>query len=240
MRVKAVISYDGSVFFGFQKQKETKNTVTTAIEEALLSIGIDSQIRGSGRTDRGVHASNQIIDFELPPFWNDLNKLKWVLNHKLKEIYFKHISKVDNNFHARFSAKKRVYRYVFKTTPISVFERNYISYYPDFDKELLQKSLKSFEGEYDFSYFIKTGSTTHTNIRTIYKAYYKKYKNYHFIYFEANGFLRSQVRIMVEFAMSIAQKQLTIKEQLQQLELKKRYSTKLAPPQGLYLARILY
>jgi len=240
MRVKAVIAYDGSAFLGFQKQKATKNTVTTAIEEALLSLGIDSPIRGSGRTDKGVHASNQVIDFELPIFWSDLEKLKWVLNQKLDGIYFKHVSLVENSFHARFSAKKRVYRYVFKTTTPSVFERNYISYYPKFDKELLQKSLQTFQGEHDFRYFIKTGSVTHTNIRTIYRVYYKNYKKYHFIYFEANGFLRSQVRMMIEFAMGVAQNRFTLREQIEQLNLKKRYSTKLAPPQGLYLARILY
>ncbi|NOZ91306.1 MAG: tRNA pseudouridine(38-40) synthase TruA, partial [Epsilonproteobacteria bacterium] len=63
---------------------------------------------------------------------------------------------------------------------------------------------------------------------------------YHFIYFEANGFLRSQVRMMIEFAMGVAQNRFTLREQIEQLNLKKRYSTKLAPPQGLYLARILY
>ncbi len=239
-RVKAVIAYDGAYFRGFQKQKETKNTVTTAIEDALISIGIESSINGSGRTDAGVHASGQVIDFVLPPFWRDLNRLKEILNRKLEYISFKHISFVSNSFHARFSAKKRVYRYIFKTTPLSVFEKRYISYYPKFNKELLQESLKLFEGQYDFSLFLKTGTLTHTNIRTIYRAYYREIGNYHIIYFEANGFLRSQVRIMVEFAMMVALNRLTLKEQLAQLKLKKRYSTKLAPPNGLYLARIIY
>ncbi|HHB94109.1 MAG TPA: tRNA pseudouridine(38-40) synthase TruA, partial [Campylobacterales bacterium] len=84
------------------------------------------------------------------------------------------------------------------------------------------------------------GTITHTNIRTIYRAYYKKYNNYHIIYFEANGFLRSQVRIMVEFAMQVALKKLTIQQQLEQLSLKEKYNIKLAPPEGLYLARIIY
>ncbi len=239
-KVKAVIAYDGASFRGFQKQKETKNTVTTAIEEALVSVGIDSSINGSGRTDAGVHASGQVIDFELPPFWRDLNRLKEILNRKLKYISFKHISFVDNSFHARFSAKKRVYRYIFKTISLSVFERRYISYYPNFNKELLKQSLKLFEGQYDFSNFLKTGTLTHTNIRTIYRAYYRKIDNYHIIYFEANGFLRSQVRIMVDFAMGVSLNKLTLKQQLKQLELESRYSTKLAPPNGLYLTRIIY
>ena len=240
MRVKAVIAYDGSYFQGFQKQKSTKNTITSQIEITLRSVGIKNKIRGSGRTDAGVHATGQIIDFELPDFWTDLNKLKRILNKKLKHISFKHISFINKEFHSRFSAKKRVYRYVFKTTLPSVFEENYVSYYPTFNTQKLQQALKIFEGKHDFSNFIKTGSITHTNVREIYKSYYKKHKNYHIIYFEANGFLRSQVRMMVEFAMQIALEERCIIELEEQLSLKKRYCTKLAPPEGLYLARIIY
>ncbi len=239
-RVKAVIAYDGASFYGFQRQKETTQTVTTAIEEALKSIGIEDNIRGSGRTDRGVHASNQIIDFRVPTFWRDLNRLREVLNRKLDSIYFKHISYVKASFHSRFSAKRRIYRYIFKTTPISVFEKRYISYYPRFNPLYLQESLRLFEGRYDFSYFIKQGSFTHTNIRTIYRAYYKRYRDYHIIYFEADGFLRSQVRMMIDFSMKVANGKLSLENQQEQLELKQRYSSTLAPPNGLYLARIIY
>jgi len=130
MRVKAVIAYDGSGYKGFQKQTTTDKTVTAAIEKALRSLQINSSIVGSGRTDAGVHASGQVIHFDLPEFWSDLDKLKLNLNRKLTEIQFKHISSVSHDFHARFSAKKRLYRYVFKTQKPSIFEQKYISYYP--------------------------------------------------------------------------------------------------------------
>jgi len=239
-RVKAVIVYDGGYFKGFQKQKSTKNTITTDIEIALRSLGIHNNIRGSGRTDAGVHATGQVIDFLIPDYWNNLEKLKFELNRKLKYISFKHISLVHNDFHARFSAKRRIYRYIFKTSTPSIFEQNHISYYPKFNEKLLIKALNVLEGEHDFSNFIKTGSITHTNVRYIYKAYYKHYNNYHILYFEANGFLRSQVRMMVESVMQVSLKELKLEELKEQLELKKRYLTKLAPPEGLYLARIIY
>ena len=240
MRVKAVLSYDGSCYQGFQKQTSTQNTITSAIENALVSLHIHSPITGSGRTDAGVHATGQVIHFDLPDFWDDLAKLNCTLNRKLTDISFKHISKVDDDFHARFSAKKRVYRYVFKTQKPSVFEQKYVSYYQEFNSELLIKALKAFEGKHDFNFFRKTGSITHTTVREIYYTKYVERKGYHFIYFQANGFLRSQVRMMVNMAMSCATNAMTLTQLKEQLYCQKKHSTKLAPPEGLYLANIFY
>ncbi|MBD3792602.1 MAG: tRNA pseudouridine(38-40) synthase TruA [Campylobacterales bacterium] len=240
MRIKAIIAYDGNHFHGFQRQSSTRYTVTTKIEEVLSNIGIQSEIRGSGRTDAGVHATGQVIDFEIPKFWHDLDKLKVILNRKLKHIAFKHITAVDENFHARFSAKQRLYRYIFKTTPPSIFEAGHIAYYPKFDPTLLRQALANFEGEHDFSYFHKTGTAMHTPVRHIYQAHYKPYHNAHIIYFKANGFLRAQVRMMVEMAMQVAMGNITLEQQLEQLRVQKRHLTTLAPPEGLYLARIIY
>ena len=240
MRVKAVIAYDGSVYHGFQKQTITDKTITGTIEKALRSLQINSSIVGSGRTDTGVHATGQVIHFDLPDFWSDLNKLKLNLNRKLKDIQFKHISSVSHDFHARFSAKKRLYRYAFKTHKPSIFEQKYISFYPKFDTVLLMQALALFEGEHNFDLFHKTGTITHTTVRKIYKTDYIQRNNYHYIYFQANGFLRSQVRMMIEAAMLCARGEITVKQLLEQIESQKKHSTKLAPPEGLYLAKILY
>jgi len=240
MKVKAVVAYDGSAFQGFQKQTRTKQTVTTAIENALMDLQITSPITGSGRTDAGVHASGQVIHFELPEFWSDLGRLRTNLNRKLYAIQFKHISRTEDDFHARFSAKKRIYRYVFKEDEPSVFEKKYVSYYSGFDVNILRKALSMFEGEHDFAYFHKTGSDIHTTVREIYAMNYRQVEKYHFIYFSANGFLRSQVRMMVESALLCAQGVLALKHLQKQINAEKKYHSRLAPPQGLYLARVLY
>ena len=239
-RVKAVIAYDGSQYQGFQKQPHTNSTITSAIEKALHSLHIDTSIVGSGRTDAGVHASGQVIHFDIPSYWHDLRKLKLNLNRKLIFIQIKHICFVSLDFHARFFAKKRLYRYIFKTTKPSVFEQKYISYYEPFDKDLLTKALQCFQGEHDFNFFRKTGTVTHTSIRKIYQATYKEYHNYHIIYFQANGFLRAQVRMMVDASMLCAKHNLTVRELTQQIECIEKHTTNLAPPEGLYLAKILY
>lgn len=240
MRVKAVIAYDGSHYLGFQKQKSSKRTITSAIENALISLHIPSPIVGSGRTDAGVHATGQVIHFDLPDFWDDPEKLKLNLNRKLTDISFKHITQVSDDFHARFSAKKRLYRYVFKTQKPSVFEQKYISHYSGFDPLLLRQALVSFEGKHDFTLFHKTGTVTHTNIREIYHSTYVERQGYHFIYFQANGFLRSQVRMMVDAAMRCAKKELSLTQLQEQLHCQKKHTTKLAPSEGLYLAKIIY
>jgi len=240
MRVKAVISYDGSHYHGFQKQTSTNMTITTAIENALVSLQIHSPIVGSGRTDAGVHATGQVIHFDLPDFWDDLEKLKLNLNRKLTDILFKHISPVADHFHARFSAKKRLYRYVFKIKKPSVFEQKYIAYYQEFNPILLVQALKYFEGTHDFNFFHKTGTVTHTTIREIYHTNYVERNGYHFIYFQANGFLRSQVRMMVDTVMLCAKNEMTTTQLQEQLDCQKKHTTKLAPPEGLYLAKIIY
>ena len=239
-KVKAVIQYDGSAYLGFQKQKSTTKTITHDIEQALGSLNINSNIVASGRTDAGVHATGQVIDFFLPEFWTDLHKLKINLNRKLKNIEFKHITKVEHNFHARFSAKKRLYRYVFKNKKTSIFEKRYISYYENFDPIILKKALLCFEGVHNFNYFHKTGSMTHTTVREIYKTKYREYRGYHFIYFQANGFLRSQVRMMIEAAMMCAKEEMTLNQLIRQIECQEKLTSKLAPPEGLYLARVQY
>jgi tRNA pseudouridine38-40 synthase len=240
MRVKAVISYDGSAYHGFQKQKQTKQTITTAIEAVLHSLHIDSDIAGSGRTDAGVHASGQVIHFDVPDFWSDLKRLTRSINQQLTDIQVKYITHVADDFHARFSAKTRIYRYVFKTDKLSIFEQKYISKYGDFNMILLQEALKTFEGTHDFDFFRKTGTITYTSVRDVKKVTYVKRDKYHYIYFQANGFLRSQVRMMVDAAMLCATEKLTLLQLEEQIACSAKHTTKLAPPQGLYLARILY
>ncbi len=240
MRVKAVIAYDGSSYFGFQKQKSIKQTITATIELALHSLNIYSHITGSGRTDAGVHASGQVIHFDLPPYWSDLDDLKENINRKLTDIKIKHICKVANDFHARFSAKTRIYRYIFKTSQPSVFEQKYISYYAPFDERLLQEVLQIFVGSHDFDFFRKTGSHTYTSTREIYSAMHIKRGKYHYLYFKANGFLRAQVRMMIDAAMRCVHQDLTRIQLEEQLTCQTKHTTNLAPPEGLYLARILY
>ena len=241
MRVKAVIAYDGSEFDGFQRQKHTKNTVTTAIERAFAGIGIKSEITASGRTDKGVHATGQVIHFDIPEFWQSrtLKELMHHINTKLNGIRFKHISSADRDFHARYDAKERIYRYIFKSNP-SIFERKYVSLLEIDDIGLFNDALKIYIGKHNFSAFKKSGSYTKSDMRTIKSAYHIQRGDYGYIYLHADGFLRSQVRLMISGATAVANGDITLDQLKEQLYDGIEYIRKPAPPEGLYLARVVY
>ncbi len=242
VRVKAVIAYDGGPFYGFQSQTATQKTVTGALTEAFSRLGIESRPVGSGRTDRGVHATGQVIHFDLPPHWqNDTKKLKTMLNrHLWPHIQFKHIAIANDRFHARFDAKRRIYRYIFKKRVPTPFEAPYCRHLPDLDEERLLDALKLFEGRHDFTLFHKKGSDPASCVRTIYRISLYRFRGYTAATFEADGYLRSQVRMMVESGVSAMRGDLDKDMLKRQLGGENIFNTPVAPPQALYLARVLY
>jgi tRNA pseudouridine38-40 synthase len=236
MRCALTIAYNGTDFLGSQSQKSSSNTILGNLEKVLSKLGIVSKVVASGRTDKGVHASGQVCHIDLPEFWDDLTKLKRVLNEMLpSSIQIKAVKEVDAQFHARYSAKKRVYRYIIKKSKSNPFEDNFITFLDSVDFNSIQKNIKLYIGEHDFANFMKTGSDTKSSVRKVYKAFAYKHKNYIVLNFEANGFLRSQIRLMVGALLK-----LNAKELQEQLECKKKYKVKPAPSNGLYLARIKY
>lgn len=236
MRCALTIAYDGTHFLGSQIQESSPNTVLGRLESVLSAVHIDSKAIASGRTDRGVHATGQVCHIDLPEFWNDLKKLKRVLNSMLpSSILVKEIKYVNNDFHARYTAKKRVYRYIIKNGQSNPFEANFVTFLDSVDLQMIKKNISLFQGEYDFKLFMKSGSDVKSTKRVIYKAFAYEHKGFIILNFEANGFLRSQIRLMVgallTFESSIIEEQLMCK---------KKYKIKPAPSNGLYLAKIKY
>lgn len=236
MRCALTISYNGKEFFGSQRQKLYKNTVLGVLEHVLSQLNINYKVRASGRTDKGVHATGQVCHIDLPSFWNDLVKLRRVLNEMLPpSIYVKAIKWVDNDFHARYSAKKRVYRYVIKEAQSNPFEDDFITFLPKVDFEKIQKNIKLFIGTHNFKYFMKSGASVKTTTRVMNKAFAYKYRGYIILNFEANGFLYSQIRLMVGALLKFEEKEI-----LELLNCKKQHKIKPAKSNGLYLSKIKY
>ncbi len=241
MKVCIIIGYDGSRFLGFQQQKHNQNTVMNKIILALNSLEITNEVVGSGRTDKGVHASNQALHVELPPYWRDLKTLQTMLNRHLHPfIHVKKIFKVKNHFHARFSPIKREYRYIFSHDEFNPFMSSYVHFYPNFNIQRLNDILSVFKGEHNFQYFKKNGSETKNYVREIYCIKAIKYKNKTIVCIQANGFLRSQIRMIISASLKAYEGKITIKQIKEQLQRKNIYTQTLSPPNGLYLHRIFY
>ena len=240
MNLKFTLAYDGSLFQGSQKQPNGL-TVEDKLLKAFKKINIETNIVLSGRTDKEVHATGQVFNCIVPDYWEDFFKLKEVLNKNLpSSIKISKISKVNEDFHARFHAKKRVYRYLITTKPTTPFNDKFITYVKDIDKELLQEAIKEFIGIYDFKYFHKTGSDKELTKREIFDTKFYKYKDIYVFQFTANSYLRSQIRLMVGFLLAINNKKLTIEDLKKQLNLEKNIFKTPAKANGLYLAKIKY
>jgi tRNA pseudouridine38-40 synthase len=233
------ITYDGSKFFGFAKQPN-KISVVGSLEIAFKNINEKSQVVGSGRTDRAVHATGQVFHIDISTHWqNRLQHLQNILNRNISHIEITKISLADKNFHARFSAKKRVYRYIY-SKDINVFNSSYLSHIANLDKNIVSDAIKLFCGCHNFSMFSKRDKDIKNRNRVIYDAIFYEYKNYYVFKFTGSSFLRSQIRMMVDFIVKISQKTLSKQNLIEQLTLKKQYSSTLASPNGLYLCKVIY
>lgn len=193
------IAYDGTNFFGSSKQDKYR-TVEGELLRSLKKIFYDEDLTlvFAGRTDKSVHAINQIVSFNLE------HKMKYsskeflrIINKILpKDIKVNYIKTHKKFFNARFSVKSRVYKYVMELYPHNLFSRNYVLPY---DKNLnlskIKKAKKIFLGTHDFLSY-STSEKTNT-IRTIKKFSIKKDGNLLIFIVEANGFLRSQIRMMI-------------------------------------------
>lgn len=243
MRYLIKFSYDGTNFFGYQKQPN-KRTVEGELERALFNINnhTETKIFSSGRTDRGVHAFGQTAHFDLNVDIT-LYKLKCALNSLLPEdIHVIDTQIVDDSFHARFMATKKTYKYYLNMGEYSPIDRNRIyQYNKQLDIEKMKEAIISFVGTHDFKIFTSPEAVKDDYVRTIYDAYIKEDKNTIIFTFTGNGFMKYQVRNMVGTLIKIGKGKLETASvsKLLNNELSDKY-VYTAKPEGLYLAEVSY
>lgn len=241
MRYLCEISYDGYLFYGFQRQKD-KRTVCSLVEEVLRKVLNENiLIVGASRTDRGVHANSFYFHFDCEKVL-DTEKLKVSLNKLISnDIYFKNITIVNEDFHARYSVKSKEYVYVINMGEYNPTRRNYeLEYNKKINIKLLKKASKYLVGERDFKSFTSDSMGKNT-IRRINYIKFKKNKELLIISIEANGFLKYMIRNIIGLFLEINENKKTPIMTKEILESKDR--TKLgikAPSSGLYLNKIKY
>lgn len=240
MRYLISIKYDGSKFYGFQRLKD-KKTVQQSIEEALTIINKKAvEVKGAGRTDRGVHANDQKASFDL-----DINideeHLKLALNSLIKPyIYITDIKIVDNNFHARFNTLKKEYIYKINMGEYNPLLEDYtLQLNRNLDIGIMKKCAKIFIGGHNFKNFVAGTRKNYECI--IYDIKFKRAKDILEIRFRGKSFYRYMVRNLVGAMLDVENKKVTledIKRAIDEPNTAKQFTTAL--PKGLYLDKITY
>ena len=240
MRYLIKFSYDGSKFYGFQRQKD-KKSVQKELEDALKSFTREKvEIKGAGRTDRGVHAYMQCAHFDLTKDIDE-DKLLFLLNRKTsKYLNVFYCKIVNDNFHARFNVKEKTYVYKIYRGEYSPFNADYFLYYKeDLNIKKLKKIAKVFKGVHDFRNFVSGERDDSTAI--IYNIKVVDNKDYVYVYFRGRSFYRYMVRNLVGAMLDYNKNKISleeIKNMLDNPNEKRQLST--APSEGLYLREIKY
>ena len=244
-RYKITLAYDGSNFAGSQKQANSR-TVQGELENALAQIGwTDRSVLMAGRTDAGVHASGQVATFDFNEWNRNSEKLLNAINARLpKDIAVKKLQKVANQFHPRFDATSRTYRYrlFHKSIREPLREKFEWHVWAKFDADALKESASVFLGKHDFSAFGSKTSSDGTTIRTISMCQWKKKPNGEYQFeVSADAFLYRMVRRMVHVQISVAQGKCSVKDVEHALSKKQvKLPSGLAPAHGLTLIKIDY
>jgi tRNA pseudouridine38-40 synthase len=244
-RYQLLIEYVGTDFRGWQIQKKS-STIQGLIQEKLTKLLKEKIIlNGSGRTDTGVHAIQQSAHFDCKNEIIDLIKFLKSINHFLndKGVAVTKIKKRSNKFHSRYSAKQRIYKYIiFNQISEPVIEKNRGWHVrKPLDLELIKKGAKKLIGTNDYSTFRSSSCHAKSPIKTIKSIKIKSLKNKIEIEFKSQSFLQQQVRSMVGCLKYLGEKKWDLKTFNKAFRSKKRIlCAPPAPPEGLFLARVIY
>lgn len=244
-RIALGIEYDGSAYHGWQIQRETTvPTLQGALERALSFVAAESVTTYcAGRTDAGVHATSQVVHFEPGVIRSEK---AWLLgtNARLpRDIAVKWVSAVDDDFHARFSATARTYRYLINNLPLrSAHAAAQLTWISDpLDAGLMHTEAQCLVGENDFSSFRGAGCQSNTPYRCVNRVGVSRQGQLVCIEISANAFLLHMVRNIVGVLVAVGRGEKPSGWTAEVLALKDRTRAGVtAPPNGLYLVGVSY
>lgn len=235
------LSYKGTKYHGWQVQPNA-NTIEAEISKALHTLFKESiPIVGSGRTDTGVHAKEQVFHADIHQkldYQSTIQKLNGILP---KDIVINDIKPVSDSAHARFDAELRSYEYHirFKRTPFNKDEFHYLPQVPN--KEVINTACQALLGEHDFTSFSKVKTEVNNFRCTIFSAKWEQNETEAVFYVSANRFLRGMVRAMVGTLLNLGLNKISIDEFHAILAANNRSRAgQSVPAQGLYLCEVRY
>lgn len=243
MRWKCVCAYDGTYFSGWQSQAN-KQAVQDVLEARLCSIFKRFiRIHGSSRTDAGVHARGQVFHFDAAWPWG-AERLKLAINARLEHnLRVLAVESVTDDFHARFSVKRKTYRYYLQLKPADPFQYSYVWDIParNFEAGRIGEALPLFLGEHDFRGFAGRVTQKENTLKTIYQADLNQSGDFLTITFNGSGFLYRMVRMLVGSLVMLSYGKIDkafLQQRLQLQNLDVPIIT--APARGLFLEKVEY
>lgn len=243
MKIALGIEYDGHNFSGWQAQ-ENLHTVQGCLEQALSKIADESiKVFCAGRTDAGVHATGQVVHFETE-VERDLRA--WTLgtnSHLPSQVAVTWSQEVNNEFHARFSALARRYRYVIYNHSMrpAIFDSKVTWYHRALDAKAMEHAGQFLLGELDFSSFRSSSCESKTPMRNVHFIKVTRHGDYVVIDIQANAFLHHMVRNIAGVLMRVGvgmEKPQWVKDVLDARD--RRQAAETASPNGLYLCQVDY
>lgn len=244
-RYKITIEYDGTNYAGWQKQISSPN-IATEIEKAIFKFsGEEVSVFGSGRTDAGVHATGQVAHFDLKQVRFTPEKIVLATNYYLKnkQIVILDASIAEDDFHARFSAKKRTYIYrILNRKAPSVIHQNRVFHVPEnLDISEMQKAADLLIGQHDFTSFRASQCQAQSAIKTIDNIIIKRDGDEVILTISARSFLHHMVRNIVGSLRLVGNGRMSFDKFSEGFEACNRsLMGPTAPASGLYLVKIDY
>jgi tRNA pseudouridine38-40 synthase len=243
MRIVCAVEYDGSAFHGWQRQDHARS-VQGDVEAALSKVANhEVRVVCAGRTDSGVHASWQIIHFDTRA---ERSERSWVLGTNANladDAGLLWAREVEDDFHARFSAQARSYRYVIlnREVPSALLHRRVTWVHQALDVPRMQEAARYLLGEHNFSSFRALACQAKSPVRTIYRLDIKRSGAYLYLDVEANAFLHHMVRNIAGALLAVgrgAQNSHWVRDVLDKRDRTQGGVT--APASGLYLVGVRY
>ncbi|WP_300411146.1 tRNA pseudouridine(38-40) synthase TruA [Lagierella sp.] len=243
--MKVTVAYDGSNYFGWQKQ-DGYRTVEGQILKAIKSVTKeDVKLATAGRTDKGVHAYGQVFNFEVLDKYSTDNIRRGINSHLVDdEIVIQKVEEVPPDFHARFSAKGKYYRYILNNNRLMhpMFRRYKGNTIYELDVERMKEGAEILVGHHDFQSFTNSKPDEPINTKRTLDSIKISQKGHDFIFdFESESFLRNMVRIIVGSLVEVGRgkKDLDwLKEAL--IRTNRKAAGPTISPAGLYLMKVYY
>lgn len=263
--IKLLVEYDGTDYHGFQRQGSL-STIQLMLEDAILDVTRERvTVTGAGRTDAGVHATGQVVNFHtesrIPA-----ERFPYALNSRLpRDIAVTAAEEVSPDFHSSRDAKSKLYVYLIRPSaiPSPLWRRYALHVPPSLDLGLMARAARLFEGVHDFSLYRASGSSARTAVRTVYRCELAGWTDGVWtISVEADGFLYKMVRMIVGTLLQVGRGKLALDDVARSLDgfggpagdrpegfdwhgeigsLRERLGLgETVPPHGLVLRRVCY